>query len=519
NVLVGDDGVARVADFGLARPTDAGVRQVAGTPAYMSPEQFLGEPVDARSDVFAFCVALYEALYAEAPYAGDTYEELRANVTAQALRPAPARSVGPAPLRAAIVRGLARDPEARYPSMTALLDALVAFTPRPSRWPARIAWLAVVGGVALGVAWLVGQRPGPTPAEVAALAGDAALAGRSASAAEWVYPAEEGSAAATSIRRIVDLERVEGPAGALARGAAARLRERFAADLARLGAHYWETPQTRPFGRDFYAQTLIFRPDHEEALKRGNFTIGQLAQLRAQAEASGFTPEELAAVAPLRILANTDDPELAAKLAALLNSCDGPLTQTGGGIAAATRGGAASSAAADPRLATQAEEPAAEAEPEVEPPAEPEPAPEAGPAPEAEPAPEPEAPAKARPRGPSPASIIAQAESARRRGQDGEAMALFGQALALAPGNSTALAALSDIAFDRGDFKEAVRLARQAIKASPKIAEHHTRLGDALFKLGRRSDARAAFVRALELGDGRAQRRIDLLDQEQGAAR
>ncbi|MCA9658730.1 MAG: tetratricopeptide repeat protein, partial [Myxococcales bacterium] len=322
----------------------------------------------------------------------------------------------------------------------------------------------------------------------------------------------------TAIRRINALEHVEGAAGELARRQADVLRGFYADELVALGDHYWEDLRTRGFARDFYAQALIFRPDHEEALKRGNFTIGQLAQLREQAEASGFSPEELAAVAPLRILANTDDPDLADKLAALLNSCDGPLTQTGGGIAAG--GGVASTPAVAGAASAEAPVGDDEAAPGLEPgdaaPSEASPA-EGEVAPAVEPVAEPEvepAPVKSRPRGPNPESLIAQAESARRRGQDGEAMTLFGQALALAPGNSTALAALSDIAFDRGDFKEAVRLARQAIKASPKIAEHHTRLGDALFKLRRRSEARAAFDQALELGDARAQRRIDLLEQE-----
>jgi tetratricopeptide (TPR) repeat protein/tRNA A-37 threonylcarbamoyl transferase component Bud32 len=127
NVLVGDDGRARVADFGLAQPS--GVNDAAGTPAYMAPERLAGRAADARADQYSFCVALHEALCGARPGEGATPDV-------------------PRRLRHAIEGGLAHDPAKRFPSMDALAAAL-AIRPRP--------WIAIgVGGalVAGGLAAL-----------------------------------------------------------------------------------------------------------------------------------------------------------------------------------------------------------------------------------------------------------------------------------------------------------------------------------------------------------------------------
>lgn len=183
NVLLGDDGRVRVSDFGIARRltpareelarTEASgpvastsmsqtTHRGAGTPSYMAPEQFLGDPVDARTDQFGFCVALHEALHGERPFAGQTRATLAANVIAGRRRGG-ARGRGvPRWLDRVLARGLEVDPERRYPSM----DALLADLERRRRGRAR-RWLgAALVGVALGVGVLGVRGDGePDPCE------------------------------------------------------------------------------------------------------------------------------------------------------------------------------------------------------------------------------------------------------------------------------------------------------------------------------------------------------------------
>jgi tetratricopeptide (TPR) repeat protein len=159
NVLVGQDGRARVTDFGLARDAGEALPEgersplagsgltetgaVLGTPAYMAPEQLRGEPASALADQYAFCVSACEALWgARPPRAGDW---------------SPPRSPLPAAVRRAVARGLAPSPADRWPTMDALLDALGAGA-RPRRpWVAAAGALVVAGGVAVA-AWPAAER-------------------------------------------------------------------------------------------------------------------------------------------------------------------------------------------------------------------------------------------------------------------------------------------------------------------------------------------------------------------------
>ncbi|HEY8924264.1 MAG TPA: serine/threonine-protein kinase [Polyangia bacterium] len=100
------------------------VGDMVGTPGYMSPEQFAVGDVDASTDQFSFCVALYEALYGQRPFAGTSPLELAANVMQGRVREAPSGTPVPGWLRKIVLRGLRVDRSERWPSMHALVTAL-----------------------------------------------------------------------------------------------------------------------------------------------------------------------------------------------------------------------------------------------------------------------------------------------------------------------------------------------------------------------------------------------------------
>lgn len=152
NVLLDHDGRPRVLDFGLARQatnTPAPLPRtlsgevpetiadapglgaqltrdgaVMGTPGYMAPEQIAGLPTDARSDQFSFCVALYEGLYGKRPFGGASLKQHAQEIASGRLPPPPSNTQVPSWVYDVLKRGLAHQPDARWPSMDALLVAL-----------------------------------------------------------------------------------------------------------------------------------------------------------------------------------------------------------------------------------------------------------------------------------------------------------------------------------------------------------------------------------------------------------
>ena len=166
NVLVGDPAPAQVCvvDFGLAAASDpdragdqAGPREIAGTPAYMAPEQLAGGSITPAADQFGFCVALYEALYQVRPFAGQSRRALLASIAAGAVERTDAQV--PRWLERVLLRGLRADPGQRYPDMDALLLALCSDpAARRRRWIARIALALVSAGAAASLVALL-QAP------------------------------------------------------------------------------------------------------------------------------------------------------------------------------------------------------------------------------------------------------------------------------------------------------------------------------------------------------------------------
>ncbi|MBL9099398.1 MAG: protein kinase [Myxococcales bacterium] len=205
NVLIDREGRVRVVDFGLAR-ADGGsgafprpdtyadaIKPMAsssmlnmritrtggmtGTPAYMAPEQYLGQPTDARTDQFSFCVALYEGLYGVRPFLGERVAVVREAVLSGQIQDVPKDSTVPPWLRRILCRGLTVRPEERFKSMDELLARLADDPRRPARrWLAAGAALAVIGAGALIVRDLSRDAPHSAPTH-ALCDSEAALAG------------------------------------------------------------------------------------------------------------------------------------------------------------------------------------------------------------------------------------------------------------------------------------------------------------------------------------------------------
>ncbi|HET7291435.1 MAG TPA: protein kinase, partial [Vicinamibacteria bacterium] len=135
NIMVDRGGVARLMDFGIAKRQEGGgastaTGHVLGTPEYMSPEQAQGQRVDARTDVYALGVVIYEIFTGDVPFRGETPIS---TILKHLQDPPPLdRTKLPKSLRPVLAKALAKEPGARYSNARAVADAL-----REARTPSR----------------------------------------------------------------------------------------------------------------------------------------------------------------------------------------------------------------------------------------------------------------------------------------------------------------------------------------------------------------------------------------------
>jgi len=127
NVLITSDSRTKLTDFGMARLAshDNGDTSLRGTPAYWCPEQIMGRPQDAKSDIFSLGVMLYEMLTGISPFAGDSLQKVCNHVLSST--PLPASRINasvPAELDDILASCLAKEPEARVQSAEVLAERL-----------------------------------------------------------------------------------------------------------------------------------------------------------------------------------------------------------------------------------------------------------------------------------------------------------------------------------------------------------------------------------------------------------
>ncbi len=238
NIIVLENGRMKIADFGIARVEASELTQtgtVLGTPSYMSPEQFMGHPVDGRSDLFSCGVILYQLLTGEKPFTGESTTTIMYKVLREEPVPPSQINMSLAPgLDAVMKKALAKNPNERFQSGKEFSDALRAAiagevqampaaapiifapaaqaapathvapavaAPAPGRRSPRAGAFVAIGGavvaLAAGVFVVYGGGNGKAPAEASAPAAAAAvtpaLAAVPAVAAAPTPPAEPGT--------------------------------------------------------------------------------------------------------------------------------------------------------------------------------------------------------------------------------------------------------------------------------------------------------------------------------------
>jgi eukaryotic-like serine/threonine-protein kinase len=186
NILLGRDGIVKLADFGIAKTAFTGgdlttTGNLLGTSRYLSPEQVTGGEIDARSDIYAAGVVLYELLTGRPPFDAETH--IATATMRLTVDPSPPRSLRPGiprALEAVVMRALAREPAERYQTaeeMSAAIEHVApSETPQPTSrheehlpprrsarsWIAIPLTLIVLAGLAVGAFMLLEGFDGDT---------------------------------------------------------------------------------------------------------------------------------------------------------------------------------------------------------------------------------------------------------------------------------------------------------------------------------------------------------------------
>ncbi len=164
NIMIHEDGMAKIADFGVAKILSQQMTQsgaMMGTPSYMSPEQIQGQTVDGRADQFALAVIAYEVLTGEKPFTGDSIPTLLYKICRD--DPPPARQLNPAlgpDVDRVLRRALAKAPEQRYPACVEFIaDLRRVLNASPS-------WKPLARGVSQNMETISSLSAPPAPAVV-----------------------------------------------------------------------------------------------------------------------------------------------------------------------------------------------------------------------------------------------------------------------------------------------------------------------------------------------------------------
>jgi serine/threonine-protein kinase len=140
NIMLTKKGEVKIADFGIARIESSSMTQAGtmlGTPSYMSPEQFMGQTVDSRTDLYSSGVLLYQLLTGEKPFEGGLTAIMHKVLNTEPPPPSALSVTVPGAFDAVVKKAMAKRPEDRFASATAFAQAVrVAFEAKPVPVPA-----------------------------------------------------------------------------------------------------------------------------------------------------------------------------------------------------------------------------------------------------------------------------------------------------------------------------------------------------------------------------------------------